>query len=182
MRAEQPGPTGQALSSPGQWPRTRSGTGPVTPRVPEEGKLRANSRGLGPPIWVRDLPASVRTSHARRTNIPPGWGPGAPRVPQRAGAGASLPLEDSPTHRIQCGWLRRALPRRHAGQLLSGLTVDRILPRYSAAACAASAQSPSAALNGYDGTAPFHHTAYAASYTAVQLCGRLRQAAPQAMP
>ena len=33
---------------------------------------------------------------------------------------------------------------------------------YSAAA---SAQSPSAALNGYDGTAPFHHTAYAASYT-----------------
>ena len=37
---------------------------------------------------------------------------------------------------------------------------------HSAAACAASAQSPSAALNGYDGTAPFHHTAYAASYTA----------------
>ena len=34
---------------------------------------------------------------------------------------------------------------------------------HSAAACAASAQSPSAALNGYDGTAPFHHTAYAAS-------------------
>jgi len=31
---------------------------------------------------------------------------------------------------------------------------------------AASALSPSAALNGYDGTAPFHHTAYAASYTA----------------
>src|SRR6185503_216744 len=58
------------------------GTGPVTPRVPEEGKLRANNRGLGPPIWVRDLPASVRTSHARRTNIPPGRGPGAPRVPQ----------------------------------------------------------------------------------------------------
>ncbi|XP_039832293.1 uncharacterized protein LOC120692964 isoform X3 [Panicum virgatum] len=37
---------------------------------------------------------------------------------------------------------------------------------HSAAACAASAQSPSAALNGYDGTSPFHHTAYAASYTA----------------
>ena len=33
-------------------------------------------------------------------------------------------------------------------------------------AYAASAQSPSAALNGYDGTSPFHHTAYAASYTA----------------
>ena len=34
---------------------------------------------------------------------------------------------------------------------------------HSEAACAASAQSPSAALNGYDGTAPFHNTAYAAS-------------------
>jgi len=37
---------------------------------------------------------------------------------------------------------------------------------HSAAACAASAQSPSAALNGCDGTSPFHHTAYAVSYTA----------------
>ena len=34
---------------------------------------------------------------------------------------------------------------------------------------------PSAALNGYDGMAPFHHTAYAASYTA-------RSATLQAMP
>ena len=34
---------------------------------------------------------------------------------------------------------------------------------------------PSAALNGYDGTAPFHHTAYAASYSA-------RSATLQAMP
>ena len=37
---------------------------------------------------------------------------------------------------------------------------------HSAAACAAPTQSPSAALNGYDGTALFHHAAYAASYTA----------------
>ena len=37
---------------------------------------------------------------------------------------------------------------------------------HSAAACAAPAQSPSAALNGYDGTALFHHAAYAASYIA----------------
>ena len=37
---------------------------------------------------------------------------------------------------------------------------------HSAAACAASAQSPSSALIGYNGTALFHHTAYAASYTA----------------
>jgi len=54
----------------------------VTPRVPEEGKLCANSRGLGPPIGVRYLPATVRTFHARKTNIPLGRGPGAPRVLQ----------------------------------------------------------------------------------------------------
>ena len=42
----------------------------------------------------------------------------------------------------------------------------RMTEVHSAAACAASAQSPSATLNGYDGTALFHHTAYAASYTA----------------
>ena len=42
----------------------------------------------------------------------------------------------------------------------------RITKVHSAAACAVPAQSPSAALNGYDGTALFHHAAYAASYTA----------------
>ena len=45
----------------------------------------------------------------------------------------------------------------------------RITKVHSAAACAAPAQSPSAALIGYDGTALFHHAAYAAyaaSYTA----------------
>ena len=42
----------------------------------------------------------------------------------------------------------------------------RITEVHSAAACAAPAQSPSAALIGYDGTALFHHASYAASYTA----------------
>ena len=42
----------------------------------------------------------------------------------------------------------------------------RITKVHSAAACATPAQSPSAALNGYDGTTLFHHAAYAASYTA----------------
>ena len=41
----------------------------------------------------------------------------------------------------------------------------RITKEHSAAACAAPAQSPPAALNGYDSTALFHHAAYAASYT-----------------
>ena len=42
----------------------------------------------------------------------------------------------------------------------------RITKVHSVAACDAPAQSPSAALIGYDGTALFHHAAYAASYTA----------------
>ena len=50
---------------------------------------------------------------------------------------------------------------------------------HRATAYAASAQSPSAALNRYDGTAPFHHTVYAASYTA---CSATLQATPQATP
>ena len=41
----------------------------------------------------------------------------------------------------------------------------RITKEHSAAAYAAAAQSPPAALNGYDSTALFHHAAYAASYT-----------------
>ena len=42
----------------------------------------------------------------------------------------------------------------------------RVTEVHSAAACAASAQSPSATLIGYDGTALFHHASYASSYTA----------------
>ena len=42
----------------------------------------------------------------------------------------------------------------------------RITKVHSAAACAAPAQSPSEALNGYVGATLFHHAAYAASYTA----------------
>jgi hypothetical protein len=51
----------------------------------------------------------------------------------------------------------------------------RITEVHSEATYAASAQSPSAALIGYDGTTLFHHTAYAASY-------RARSAMLQATP
>ena len=54
-----------------------------------------------------------------------------------------------------------------------------IIEVHRTAACAASAQSPSAALNGYDGTTLFHHAAYAASYTARSAT---LQATPQATP
>ena len=43
----------------------------------------------------------------------------------------------------------------------------RITKVHSAAACAAPAQSPSAALNGYDGTALFHHAAYDHMFSAL---------------
>ena len=55
----------------------------------------------------------------------------------------------------------------------------RITKVHSAAAYAAPAQSPSATLNGYNGTALFHHAAYAASYTARSA---MWQATPLATP
>ena len=55
----------------------------------------------------------------------------------------------------------------------------RITKVHSVAACAAPAQSPSAALIGYDGTTLFHHAAYAASYT---VRSATLQATPQATP
>ena len=130
--------------------------GPETPRVSEEGKLRADRRGLGPP----------------------------------EGSGASCARPDSP-HRV--GVRSRHVSRRHgfecepsAGRLAlsshSMLVVEacsattargaafvrpqcasRITKIHSAAA---PAQSPFAALIGYDGTALFHHASYAASYIA----------------
>jgi hypothetical protein len=102
----------------------------VTPRVPRGGEAPNRRPGARTPVGVRDLPAPVRTSQARRASIPPGGSEGS-TCPVGAGTGAGLPLEGSSTHRIQCGWLRRALPPRHVGQPLSGLTVDRVLPRYT---------------------------------------------------
>ena len=133
----------------------------MTPRVPEEGKLRANNRGLGPPIEVRDLLAPVRTSRSRRTNIPPG-GVRSRHVSRR--------------RRSSCGRLAHPPHSMRVVEACSVATARRVdfvsphcRPRitevHSAAACAAPAQSLSAALIGYDGTTLFHHAAYAASYT-----------------
>jgi len=51
----------------------------------------------------------------------------------------------------------------------------RITEVHSVAAYAASAQSPFAALIGYDIMSLFHHVAYTVSYTAVQLRCRKRR-------
>ena len=48
---------------------------------------------------------------------------------RRCGRGSSTGRLAHP--RIQCGWLWRALKPRRAGQPLSGLTVRRILPKYT---------------------------------------------------
>ena len=63
-------------------------------------------RGPGPP-------ASIQTSHTA-------WESGATTCPGGMSSGASLLMEDSPAYRIQCWWLRHALPPQHAGQLWSG--------------------------------------------------------------
>ena len=64
-------------------------------------------------------------------------------------------------------WTRRALPPRYTRHPFDRpRCAPRITKEHSGAACAATAQSPPAALNGYDSTTLFHHAAYAASYTA----------------
>ena len=56
--------------------------GPETPRAPEEGKLHVDSRGLGPPVGVRDLPRPSGPLVLREGPKPP-HGPEA-RVRARA--------------------------------------------------------------------------------------------------
>jgi len=62
----------------------------------------------------------------------PAWaGPEPPRVRRcgHARGAAWLPLEDSPTYRIQCGRRKCALPQQSPRRLLPGCTVGRVLPR-----------------------------------------------------
>ena len=66
--------------------------GPGTPRVSKEEKLRADNRGLGPPIGDRDL--------LRPNGLPlPRGGPEPPRVPE-ARAHARAFRWELATHRI----------------------------------------------------------------------------------
>ena len=182
LRGGAAGPQGVRLlphraNGPGSVPR--SGTGPVTPRVPEEGKLRAYSRGLGPTMGVRDLPASVRSSHARRTNITSG-GVRSRHVSRRRGRGrgSSAGRLAHPLHSMRVVEACSAAAARGAA-FVRPHCGPRITKVHSATACAAPTQSPSAALIGYDGTILLHHAVYAASYTARSA---ILQATPQATP
>ena len=111
----------------GPGPASRSGTGPVSPRVPEVVMLSTCDRGPGPPQVGLGPPRAYPDRRELSAQLAAREGSGAATC--HAGAGASLPLEAPSPTRIQCGWLRRALPPRHAVQLLSVHTVDRQLPR-----------------------------------------------------
>ena len=145
----------------------------------EEGKLRANSRGLGPPYGSGTSPrpsgpptrveliyrrGGVRGRHVSRR--------------RRRGRESSARRLAHQPHSMRVVEACSAAAARGAAFVRPHCR-PHITEVHSAVACAASAQSPSAALNGYDDTTPFHHTAYAASYTARSAT---RQATPQATP
>ena len=79
--------------------------------------------GPGPPY-------TIRIPQQGGTDTPPGAGPEPPRVRGcgHARGTAWLPLEDSPTYRIQYGKRKNALPQQSPRRLLPGCTVGRILP------------------------------------------------------
>ena len=145
--------------------------GPETPRASEQGKIRADSRDLGPhrgpgpptpagPIYR----VGVRSHHVARRR-------GLEREPSAGGLAR-------PLHLMLMDKACSAAAERETA-FVRPRCAPRITKVHSTAACAAPAQSPSATLNGYDSTTPFHHTAYAASYTARSAT---LQATPQATP
>src|SRR6185312_15688256 len=81
------------------------------------------SQGVPDPRRVPDPSYTIRH---------PAWaGPEPPRVRRcgHAHGAAWLPLEDSPTYRIQCGRRKCALPQQSPRRFLPGCTVGRVLPR-----------------------------------------------------
>ena len=133
-----------------------------------KGSSEPTAEGSDPPIGVRGLPRPSGPP----TRIEPIYRRGGlepPRVP-----GARARRVALPPHSMRVVEACSAAAARGAA-FVSPHCRPRITEVHSAAACNASAQSPSAALIGYDGTALFHHVAYAASYTAVQLHCRQRR-------
>ena len=112
--------------------------------------------------------ARGRTGHTR-------GGPEPPRVPQARARARVFRGKTRPPTAFNAGGEACSAATARGAAFVSPHCRPQITEVHSAAACAASAQSPSAALSGYDGTTLFHHVAYAASYTA-------RSATLQAMP
>ena len=128
-----------------------------------------------PPIGVRDLPRPSGPP----TGLEPTYRRGGVRGRHvsrrhRRGRESSAGRLAHPPHSMRVVEVCSVAAARGTA-FVSPHCRPRITEVHSAAACAASAQSPSAALIGYDGTALFHHVAYAASYMAVQLHCRQRR-------
>ena len=132
---------------------------PETPRVSKEGKLRADRRGLGPSIGVRDLlrPPGL---------LSPCRGPEPPRVPEARDRARVFRRKTRPPTAFNVMDKACSAATVHETAFVRPRCAPRITKEHSGAASAAPAQSPPAALNGCDSTALFHHAAYAASYTA----------------
>ena len=133
----------------------------------QQPRAQTPHRGPGPP-------ASIRTSHA--VELTYRRGVRSRHVSRRRGRGiereSSVGRLAHPPHSMRVVGACSAAAARGASFVRPHCR-PHITEVHSAAACAASTESTSAVLNGYDGTAPIHHTAYAASYTA---CSAMRQA------
>ena len=92
--------------------------------------LSTYGRGPGPPQVGPGPPRAYPDPRELSALLAAREGSGSATCHADAGAGASLSLEDPSPTRIKCERLRRALLPLGTGQPLSGLTVDRILPRY----------------------------------------------------
>ena len=145
-----------------------------------KGSSELTAEASDPPHRGPGPPASVRTSHAveptyrrgvRTRHVSRRHGRGLVRAPS-AGRLAH------PPHSMR--WVEACSATAARGAAFARPhCAPRITKVHSVAACAALAQSPPAALIGYDGTTLFHHAAYAASYTA---CSATWQVTPLATP
>ena len=139
---------------------------------PEEECSAPAAGGTDLPLWLQELHVSPGPpKRTRQHSAQEGSGAATCPITASAGAGASLSPEDSPTHHIYCGRLRRALSPQSTGQPLPDSTIGRILPR-----CTVQLQAPRTRctlvcrikrIRRHD---PFHHAAYAASYAACTAC------------
>jgi len=135
----------------------------VSPRVPEVETLCTCGRGPGHLQVVRDLHVPIRTSRALSSANSSG---GVRSRHVSAGAGprpaARLPLEDSPTCRIQCRRRKCAVTQQSPRWLLPGCTIDRSLPRHIVPPLAPPTPRTSVCYASWTRRLSFaHHDAYA---------------------
>ena len=124
-----------------------------------KGSSELTAEASDPHIGVRDL------LHPSGPPIPRG-GPEPPCVPEARVRARAFRWKTRPPTAFNADGEACSAAAARGTSFVRPHCAPRITEVHSVAACAAPAQSPSAALNGYDGTALFHHATYAASYTA----------------